>query len=461
MAADASQAQARRLGRVPFPRTWPFLPGDLGGIVGGLGVLVVAMWVRHGGLAELATTAGVITAAGQVTALLGTYLALVQLALMSRSPWLDQLFGMERLAIWHRWLGFSVLWLILGHAVLSTVGFAMGDGSSVLGEAWTLITTYPFMLMGTVALALLVLTAVTSVRAAQRRLSYETWHGIHLYAYLAIALGFGHQLVVGTDFINDPMARAFWIGLYLATLALILAFRVGQPILLSLHHRLRVATVIDEAPGIVSIYATGRELDRLAVRAGQYFVWRFLTRDDWWRGHPFSLSAPPDGRTLRITVKDLGDDSARYRSLPAGTPIFIEGPYGAVTGARRRRGRVLLIAGGIGITPLRALLEEMPDGQGITLLYRASDWNDVVFREELEVITRNRNVTLHYLVGERRSHHRVTDPLAPDALGLIVPDIRHRDVFVCGPTAMMDAVRRSLRRLRVPSRQIHMERFNY
>jgi predicted ferric reductase len=447
--------------RVPFPRGWPFHPGDLGAIVSGLGILVVAMWVRHGGLDQLDSVAGTVTAAGQVTALLGTYLALVQLVLMSRSPWLDQLFGMERLAVWHRWLGFSVLWLIAGHTVLSTVGFAMGDGSSVVAEAWTLVTTYPYMLMATVALGLLVMVAVTSVRAMQRNVSYETWHGLHLYAYLAIALGFGHQLAVGTDFSTDPMARAFWIGLYLAALALILVFRVGQPILLNLRHRLRVATVIDEAPGIVSIYVTGRDLGRLACRAGQYFIWRYLTRDGWWRGHPFSLSAAPDGRSLRITIKDLGDDSARYLALRPGTRAFVEGPYGAVTGARRRLGRVLLIAGGIGITPLRALLEEMSDGQGITLLYRASDWSDVVFREELAVLARDRAVEVHYLVGERGGHQHSDDPLGPAALSKLVPDVRLRDVFVCGPTAMMDAVHRALRALRVPPRQIHMERFSY
>ena len=165
--------------------------------------------------------------------------------------------------------------------------------------------------------------------------------------------------------------------------------------------------------------------------------------------------------TLRITLKDLGDDSARYLALRPGTRAFAEGPYGAVTGARRRLGRVLLIAGGIGITPLRALLEEMPDGQGITLLYRASDWSDVVFREELAVLARNRAVELHYLVGERGSQLHPEDPLGPVPLSRLVPDARQRDIFVCGPTAMMDAVHRALRALRVPSRQIHMERFSY
>ena len=90
-------------------------------------VLIVAMWVRHGGLVQLDSAAGIATGAGQLTALLGTYLALVQLVLMSRSPWLDRVVGSDRLAVWHRWVGFACLWLLVGHAVLTTLGFAMGE----------------------------------------------------------------------------------------------------------------------------------------------------------------------------------------------------------------------------------------------------------------------------------------------------------------------------------------------
>ena len=295
---------------------------------------------------ELGSPGGLVTAAGQLTALFGTYLVLIQLVLMSRSPWLDQVFGMDRLAAAHRWVGFGCVWLLVAHGILTPIGYALGDGSGVVDEAWTLVTTYPFVLWAVVGLGLFIAVAVSSMRAARRRLSYEAWHGIHLYAYLAVALTFAHQLVVGADFADDPIARLYWIGLYVATAATILVFRFGQPIRVSLRHRLRVANVVREAPGVVSIYLTGRELDRLAIRSGQYLVCRFLTRDGWWRGHPFSISAAPNGEWLRVTVKDLGDDSNRLQRLKVGTPVFVEGPYGALTGARRTRSRVLLVAGG-------------------------------------------------------------------------------------------------------------------
>jgi len=449
----------RLIGRAPLPRVWDLRPADVYALVAGNGLIIAAMWLRHGGTDQLSTISGSITAIGQLTALLGTYGALLQLVLMSRSPWLDQVFGMDRLTAAHRWLGFATVWLLLGHALGTTVGYALGDGSSVLAEAWSLVTTYPYVLMATVGLGLFIAVAVSSVRYARRRLSYETWHGIHLYAYLAIVLSFLHALVVGTDFRDDPIARAYWIGLYVAAFGLIAAFRFGAPIRLNLRHRLRVANVVQEAPDTVSVYVAGRQLEQLAVRAGQYFQWRFLAGDGWWRAHPYSISAAPNGEWLRITIKDLGRDSARANRLTVGTRIFAEGPYGNLTGARRSRRRVLLVAGGIGVTPLRALLEELPGGPGdLTLIYRAARWTDVVFRDELDALARLRGATLRYLVG-RAGQDVPAGPLGPGWLRHYVPDIADRDVYVCGPDRMMATVARSLRTLSVPASQVHQESF--
>jgi predicted ferric reductase len=357
--------------------------------------------------------------------------------------------------------GFATVWLIGAHGVLITVGYALGDGRGVVDEAVALLTTFPYVLWATAGFGLFVMVGVSSLRAARRRLSYETWFGLHLYAYLAIALAFLHQLFVGADFMHDQLAALYWIALYVLTAALVLVFRVGQPLRTSLRHDLRVASVVPEAPGVVSVYLTGRDLERLPVRSGQYFVFRFLTRDGWWRGHPYSLSSAPNGRWLRITVKALGDDSGRIQRLKVGTRVFVEGPYGILTGARRTRPGVTLIAGRIGIAPLRALLESLPARPGdLTLLYRASDPCDLVFREELDLLAAHRGARVHYLVGHRRGVSAV-DPLDAAAIARLVPGIADTDVYVCGPTGMMRSVDRHLRALGVPGRQVHAERFAY
>ncbi len=444
----------------PVPRIWAVHPTEVWVVVVANAVVITTMWIIHGGLHQIGTIGGAFTAVGQITALLGTYLALVGIVLMARSPWLDQIFGLGGLSKWHRWVGFATLWLLVGHGIFTTLGFAAEAGTSIVDEINALLFTYPWVLMATVALVLMVVVGILSVRAARQRLSYETWYGIHLYAYLAVALAFLHELAVGSDFATDLVAQAYWVALYIAVIVLVVVFRIGQPIVLSLRHRLRVADVRREAPDVVSIYISGRHLDELPVRAGQYFFWRFLGDGGWWRAHPFSLSAAPNGQYLRITVKGSGDDTHWLQHVTPGTRVFAEGPYGAFTSLRRRYARALLIAGGIGITPLRAILEEFhgfPDS--CMVIYRAGSWDDVVFRQELDALAQRDSTKIHYLIGRRGP--RGADPLDARSIAQLVPDVRLRDVFICGPDEMIDATRRSLRSLKVSNSQIHDERFAF
>jgi predicted ferric reductase len=461
-AGVAYAAPARKARRVPAPRVWPIKDYDVYALLGGNAFVILAMWVRHGGLHELATSAGIVTAIGELAALYGTYLVLIQLVLMSRSPWLDQIFGQDRLVAAHRWVGFSAIWLLVAHFVFTTVGYGMADGSGPINEAINLLTVYPYVLWSGIGLVLFILVGITSVRAARRMASYETWYAIHLYTYLAIALSFLHQLFVGVDFATDPVARVYWIALYILAFGLLFVFRFGQPISVSWRHRLRVANVVKEGPDVVSIYLIGRDLDQLPVRAGQWFRLRFMTSNGWWRAHPFSISAAPNGKYLRFTIKNLGDYTRLLQHVRVGTSVFVEGPYGVFTGATRTRPRVLFIAGGIGITPLRALLEELPAARGnLTLVYRASHENEVVFRNELDELASLRGATVHYLVGRRGSREMPSDPLDPRALRRLVPDVYDRDIYVCGPAGMMERVLSGLHWLRIAESQIHYERFNF
>jgi len=417
---------------------------------------VAGLWLATGGPDDVHDLSSALTAAGRVAGLLGAYLVLVELLLLARIPLLERIAGFERLAAIHRVNGRAALGLLLGHAALITAGYTIGDRISLPGELERLITGYPGVITAIAGLALLVAVVVTSAVAVRRRLRYETWYFVHLYAYLAVALAFSHQLATGTDFVARPGARAYWYALYGVTLGALVAFRLGLPLARSLLvHRLRVERVIEESPGVVSVEVGGVRLDRLRARAGQFFSWRFLTRDRWWESHPFSLSAAPDGRRLRITVKGIGDYTAALKAIPAGTRVIAEGPFGSFTAAARRRPRVALIAGGVGITPIRALLEDMPGGpEDITVVYRALSDDDVILRTELDELAGRRGVEVHYELGGH-------DVLTPERLQALMPDIALRDVYVCGPPAMVEATRASLGRSGVSRRHIVTERFAF
>jgi predicted ferric reductase len=427
---------------------------DLSVLVAANGAIVVGLWLRQGGL-DAHDAAGVLTSLGRVTGLLGAYLALLELLLLARVPVLDA-FGTDRVSVWHRFNGALCLTLIVAHTVLVTAGYAVADGSGFTGELGDLLSRYSGVLLATIALGLLVLVVVTSVPGVRRRIGYRAWHGLHLGAYVAIALAFSHQLATGQEFQRQPVARAYWWALYAATLAALIGFRVVLPLARSLRHRLRVERVVPEAAGVVSIEIGGRALDRLPALSGQFLHWRFLARGHWMEAHPFSLSAAPGGCRLRITVKALGDYTARLASLRPGTRVLIEGPYGGLTSAARRHPRALLIAGGVGIAPIRALLEDMPAEPGeLSVIYRAGREADLLFRDELDEIASRRVADVHYVVGE----HGGDGILSPEHLRELVPDLAERDVYVCGPVSMTVATRASLRSAGVPDRHIVSEAF--
>ncbi|SDM85559.1 ferredoxin reductase family protein [Allokutzneria albata] len=446
----------------PLPAVRHRAPGRRAGraliAAGALSLLfVVVLWQGNGGLAQ----GGPVSALGRLSGLLASNLLLVQVLLMARIPLLERQFGQDRLARLHRLAGFTSFWLMITHIALITAGYAGDAGTGLLEQGWLLVTTYPGMLLAFAGAVALIAVVVLSVRAARRRLRYESWHLIHLYAYLGVGLALPHQLWTGSDFLDSPAATAYWWSAYLCTLAAVLVFRVGLPLWRSWRHKLRVVAVIPEAPDVVSVHMAGRGLDKLRARAGQFFLWRFLDGRGGSRANPFSLSAAPHQDRLRITVKNLGDGGARVATVRPGTRVLIEGPYGVVTSGKRTSDRPLLIAAGVGITAMRSLLEELAFQPGnVTLLYRVRSRAEAVFAGELEWFATNRGVKVSYLDGPRG------DSWLPrgygddvESLYRMVPDLRERDVFLCGPAPWMENVVATLRSAGVDRARIHFERF--
>jgi predicted ferric reductase len=377
-----------------------------------------------------------------------------QLLLIARLPWLDRRIGMDRLTVWHRWVGFTLFWTILTHATLVVLGYATLDDAS-MGKTFLALAGVPASLLGMLAAAIVVLIAAVSTRYVRRRLRYETWHALHMLVYVTLALAFVHQLLETTTFKSSPVAMGYWWTLWILAFGALIVGRLVVPLRRNARHQFRVEAVVPEADNVTSVYVTGRDLHLLPARAGQFMIWRFPGHHGWWRANPFSLSAAPNGRSLRLTAKAVGDTSAGLRNLPVGTRAFLEGPYGAFTSVHRSRPGVLLIAGGVGITPIRALLEE-PAGD-VVVLYRVRSDRDAVLINEVQQLVAAHRGRLHVISGRTGEGVR---PFEPAGLRHYVPDITQRDVYVCGPAAMTATVLASLRALQVPARQVHAEKFS-
>ncbi len=208
----------------------------------------------------------------------------------------------------------------------------------------------------------------------------------------------------------------------------------------------------------MSVYLTGRNLEALNVHGGQYLLWRFLTPDLWWRGHPYSVSSGPNGSFLRLTVREVGQHSKSLISLPPGTRVFIEGPYGRFHVAEHGEladQPLLLVAGGVGVAPVRAILEELGARPGTVVLYRVRSQGDVLFRDEFERMVESFGATVYVLSGNRHEQ-----PLDAARIRQLVPDVANRTIFMCGPEDLITSVRTAAARLGIPDDRVHAESFS-
>lgn len=424
-------------------------------VVAGTGLgAVTALTLTDETASEFHAPGGPAIFIGSLTGMVGTYLALLMVLLVSRIPAIERVLGQDGLLRWHRRLAPWPISLLVAHALFITVGYAQAASSGLGREIDTLLTGYPDVLIATIGLGLMCLAGVISLRAIRHRLRRETWWTVHLWLYLALALSFAHVLVLGPSFVGHPLTRLVWSVAWAGTAGLVLAYRFGLPVARSLRHRLEVVEVRREGPGVVSVICAGRDLDKLPVTGGQFLFWRFLTRGSWWQAHPYSLSALPQPPYVRLTVKAVGDHSASLARLRPGTRVMVEGPYGAFTRHAQVRPQALLVAAGIGVTALRSLLEDLPRNSAPIVLLRASRPEELVLGREVDELVRYRRGRLYPLVGSRERagiNERV--------LRRLVPDLHSRDVFVCGPEGFVASIVDLVAGLGVPDEAIHHEAF--
>ena len=416
-----------------------------------------AWWHVSGHLFLNAQPGGRAVALGRLAGLLFGSAVLFQVVLISRWPWLEPSVGCDRLFRLHRCVGFAIGPLLLGHPALLVFGYARRHHISV-GEQLTEITgAWPYVSLAIAAIAIIIPTFVLSLPVIRRRLRYETWHGGHLAMYAAVGLASLHQLN-GAELSAGAWFTAYWVALHVVVIGGFVVFRAGRPALSFARHRFRIEKLVPESDDVTSVYLTGRRLDRFSFRPGQYANVAFLSKRRW-APHPFSFSAAPNGRFLRLSIKSAGDFTDRVRTLAPGTFAVIEGPLGAFTANPATRTKYLMVAGGIGITPIRALVESLSGARrDVVLLYSVKTAADLVFASELRASTTQCHFILSQSPATSDGHeHGRIDRLT---LARLVPDIQEREVFVCGPPPMMTAVVGALRSLQVGASQIHLERFS-
>jgi predicted ferric reductase len=419
-------------------------------------VVGAAWWHVSGGLLSHGHPGAPAVALGRLAGLLVSSAVLLQLVFVSRLPWIEASVGCDRLFRWHRRLGFVIGSGFLGHPALLILGYARRHHESFSDQFMEIARDWPYVWLAMIATVVIVAAATLSTPFLRRRLTYEAWHVSHLAMYVAVGFASLHQLN-GAELTGQRWLVWYWVALHAAAMGCLAVFRAGRPILGFARHRFRIDKIVRESPDVFSVYLTGRRLNRFNFRSGQYANVAFISKG-LWAPHPFSFSAAPNGRFVRVSVKAVGDFTSRIHELTPGTTALIEGPLGRFTASTSGRDKYLMVAGGIGITPIRALIESLVAAhRDVVLLYAVKTAKDLVFASELRRLTTHCHFVLSQSddVTDGHEHGRIDDAM----LRRLVPDALDREVFVCGPPLMMQAVIAALRAVQIRMAQIHYERF--
>ena len=416
-----------------------------------LTLVVGGIWYRHGAFESYSISW---QASWQATAqILGLYAQLSMIfaiVLASRAGYLEKAIGLDNMLVWHRWLGEAAAVFLILHisAEVIALRFSIGLYQSIL----SLTGKQSYMAQATIgSLGILVVT-LTSLKFIRRKLSYETWYYLHLLVYASILLGFFHQIYLGYDFASDNIAKNFWIGINVLALTIAILGRWGG-LLISLVNPYIITQVSRVGTNSTELTLSGKIKKGIP---GQFAIIRGLNKDYWWQPHPFSLSSVESNGDLKFTIRDLGEGSAGFTQMRIGTKVAVEGPYGAITSELLGDKKILMIAGGVGIAPVRALLSSLDPVNEPIVIYRSGNLNDSPHLNELVEISTRLHGRVIPVIGGRETLTK--DPFSPQGLKDLVPDIASREVVLCGPELLIDKAVISLIRLKVPIENIHHER---
>ena len=433
-----------------------------------LGVIVVFWLIGSGSFlvvegSDPVSLGNFFLALGRLFGYSGMLFVLFQLILIGRTSWVEQRYGHDALAKIHQENGRIALGLLIVHPIFLILGQSWVSGLSFTDGFLNLVQTKPLVIFAPIGLILLFAIVLISNPLIMKRVKYERWYYFHLFQYAALALVIGHQFFVSPDFMAVPAFLGYWIALYVFVLCNFIVYRVMKPFLLYRQHKFVLDRRIQETHDTVSLHIKGQKMDRFSFLPGQFLLMRFLAKGLWWQVHPFSISARPDGEEVRITVKAEGDYTKELVQINPGTRVIMDGPLGRFTRIASKKDKVLFIAAGVGITPIRSVLEDLAlQGKNLLLIYGNKTSKDIIFQEELEALSKKYNMPIHYFL----SRENAVPPVNPGRIDLqaiqrLVPDLQDREIFLCGPVEMMRALRISLAKIGFPSENIHFEKFNW
>ncbi|HEY5803376.1 MAG TPA: ferredoxin reductase family protein [Lysobacter sp.] len=385
----------------------------------------------------------------------------LQFGLTARFRYITQPLGEDVIYHFHRRVSLIAVTLVFVHPLIL---LATGSKAMQLPDS---IRELPLgAVFAGISISALVLLVVTALWRTRLKIPYETWHASHIVlALVAIGAGLCHMIAWGF-YLDNPWKRAFWIGVVTLWIALLLYVRLFKPLFM-LRRPYRIAEVRKERGDTTTLVMRPEGHAGFRFSPGQ-FGWLTLWGSPFKiTGHPFSFSssaAVDDGR-VEMSIRRLGDFTDAVQTVAVGQRVYLDGPYGSFT--VRDSGSVnVMIAGGIGITPMVSMIRTLADRgdpRRLILLYGNKDWDSISFREELDALSARTNLSVVHVLSQ--PHEGWTGESGYINAELfkrhLPPGYADHEYFICGPGIMMDAIEAALGEMDVPLSRYHSERYSF
>ena len=382
----------------------------------------------------------------------------IQFVLIGRFRPLTYPYGLDVVLKYHRQIALVSIAFVLLHPVLILIEHpARVALLNPFGGTWA-------SRLGIGSVAALVALAAASIWRERLGIRYELWRVTHTALGIsALVLAQAHVSLAGL-YVNTPWKQALWIGSSVALVGLVVHLRLVVP-WRQRRRPWRVVGVRDEGGGTVNLDIEADGHEGLRFEPGQ-FAYLKVGPSPWTiEEHPYSIASSAE-RTRRLSfgIKALGDFSESVRDIEPGTAVFVDGPHGAFSVDRSQAPGYVLIAGGVGITPMMSVLNTLADRadpRPILLIYSTSTESELAYSDEIEALKRRLDLETRFVLEEPphdwdAEQGRITGELLERHL----PEERFlRHCFVCGPNPMMDAVERALHAHGVPPTHVHLEKF--
>ncbi len=384
----------------------------------------------------------------------------LQFGLTARFRYVTAPWGEDVIYYFHRQISLIAVGLVVAHPLIM---FAVQPELFTLPDYDELPWGAVFAFMSLLSLITLVVTALWRTKL---KIGYETWHVTHIVlAVAAVTCGLLHMVAWGF-YLADPWKRALWICLTILWIGLLLYVRIIKPLIL-LRRPYRVSEVRRERGDTTTLVMHPDGHPGFRFKPGQ-FGWLTVYGSPFKiTGHPFSFSSSAeiaDGQ-VEMSIRNLGDFTSAIDKAPVGKRVYLDGPYGAFTIGNPADMHVL-IAGGIGITPMMSMIRTLADRgdrRPVILFYGSKDWESITFREDLETLRARLDLTtVHVLENAATGWTGERGFITAEMFTRHLPShYADHEYFICGPDVMMDAIEKALKGLGVPLSKYHSERYSF